>query len=163
MIAIGCDDAAIEMKECLKAHLAIKGIPFFDYGVDPENAVMYPDIAKTVSLAVSEGKHERGIILCGTGIGMSIVANKIPGIRAALCHDTFSAERARKSNDAQIITMGARVIGHELAKKIIDTWLDSEFTDGPSTPKVNRIKEIEKEFITEPQNLHDEPNNKEYM
>ncbi|MDC5805772.1 ribose 5-phosphate isomerase B [Vibrio europaeus] len=148
MIAIGCDDAAVELKECLKSHLASKGIEYVDYGIDPDNAALYPDIAKTVSVAVSEGKHQRGIILCGTGIGVSIVANKVPGIRAALCHDTFSAERARKSNDAQIITMGARVIGQELAKSILDTWLDSEFTDGPSTPKVNRIKEIEKEFIS---------------
>lgn len=147
MIAIGCDDAAIELKECLKAHLASKGISCTDYGVDTQDTVLYPDVAKEVSLAVSEGKHERGIILCGTGIGVSIVANKVPGIRAALCHDTFSAERARKSNDAQIITMGARVIGPELAKTILDTWLDSEFSDGPSTPKVNRIKEIENEFI----------------
>ncbi|ASI91315.1 MULTISPECIES: ribose 5-phosphate isomerase B [Vibrio] len=147
MIAIGCDDAAVDLKECLKAHLAAKGIEYVDYGIDPENASLYPDIAKEVSLAVSAGKHERGIILCGTGIGVSIVANKVPGIRAALCHDTFSAERARKSNDAQIITMGSRVIGSELAKAILDTWLDSEFSDGPSTPKVNRIKEIEKEFI----------------
>ncbi len=146
MIGIGCDNAAIELKECLKAHLASKGINVTDYGVDPEQNVLYPDIAKAVSMAVSEGKHERGIILCGTGIGVSIVANKIPGIRAALCHDTFSAERARKSNDAQIITMGARVIGSELAKAILDKWLESEFTDGPSTPKVNRIKEIDKEF-----------------
>lgn len=146
MIAIGCDDAAIELKECLKSHLTSKGIEYVDYGVDGESKALYPDIAKTVSLAVSENKHSRGIILCGTGIGVSIVANKIPGIRAALCHDTFSAERARKSNDAQIITMGARVIGHELAKTIIDVWLESEFTDGPSTEKVNRIKEIEREF-----------------
>ncbi len=146
MIAIGCDDAAIELKECLKAHLTSKGIEFFDYGVDLQNPALYPDIARTVSVAVSKGKHQRGIILCGTGIGVSIVANKVPGIRAALCHDTFSASRARKSNDAQIITMGSRVIGHELAKSILDTWLDSEFTDGPSTKKVNRIKEIEKEL-----------------
>ncbi|MGF1696614.1 ribose 5-phosphate isomerase B [Vibrio kyushuensis] len=147
MIAIGCDDAAVDLKECLKEHLTAKGIEYVDYGVNPEKAELYPDIAKTVSVAVAEGKHARGIILCGTGIGVSIVANKVPGIRAALCHDTFSAERARKSNDAQIITMGSRVIGQELAKTILDTWLDAEFTDGPSTPKVNRIKEIEKEFI----------------
>ncbi|MCK6263713.1 ribose 5-phosphate isomerase B [Vibrio sp. ZSDE26] len=147
MIAIGCDDAAIELKECLIAHMSAKGIECIDYGVNPGKAELYPDIAKAVSVAVAEGKHARGIILCGTGIGVSIVANKVPGIRAALCHDTFSAERARKSNDAQIITMGSRVIGQELAKTILDTWLDAEFTDGPSTPKVNRIKEIEKEFI----------------
>ncbi|MGF1749070.1 MULTISPECIES: ribose 5-phosphate isomerase B [Vibrio] len=148
MIAIGCDDAAIELKECLKAHMLEKGIEVADYGVDSDSEALYPDIAKAVSVAVSEGKHQRGIILCGTGIGVSIVANKVPGIRAALCHDTFSAERARKSNDAQIITMGARVIGSELAKSILDTWLAAEFVDGPSTPKVNRIKEIEKEFIS---------------
>ncbi|MFA0116812.1 ribose 5-phosphate isomerase B [Vibrio breoganii] len=146
-IAIGCDDAAVELKEILKQHLSAKGIEFVDYGAAPEDGILYPDVAKEVSVAVSKGRHERGIILCGTGIGVSIVANKVPGIRAALCHDTFSAERARKSNDAQIITMGARVIGSELAKSILDTWLQSEFSDGPSTPKVNRIKEIEKEFI----------------
>lgn len=146
MIAIGCDDAAIDLKECLKKHLESKGITFTDYGVDRNKEELYPDIAKRVCLAVKEGKHERGIILCGTGIGVNIVANKIPGIRAALCHDTFSAERARKSNNAQIITMGARVIGHELAKVILDRWLESEYTDGPSTPKINRINQIEKEF-----------------
>ena len=145
-IAIGCDDAAIELKEIIKEHLLSKGQETCDYGVVDKAGPLYPDIAKAVSVAVKDGKHERGILLCGTGIGVCITANKIPGIRAALCHDTFSAERARKSNDAQIITMGARVIGSELAKSIIDVWLVSEFKDGPSTIKVERIKEIDKEF-----------------
>ncbi|MGP8305962.1 ribose 5-phosphate isomerase B [Vibrio sp. YIC-376] len=147
-IAIGCDDAAFELKEILKKHLSDKNIEFTDLGLKQGDDHIYPDIAKDVAVAVSQGDFERGILLCGTGIGVCIVANKVPGIRAALCHDTFSAERARKSNNAQIITMGARVIGPELAKSILDTWLESEFSDGPSTPKVNRINEIDSEFHT---------------
>ncbi|CAM2930070.1 ribose 5-phosphate isomerase B [Vibrio mytili] len=145
-IAIGCDDAAFDLKEIIKKHLLEKDIEFVDMGLTEGDDQYYPDIAKDVAVAVSTGEFDRGIILCGTGIGVCIVANKVPGIRAALCHDTFSAERARKSNDAQIITMGARVIGPELAKSILDTWLAAEFSDGPSTPKVNRIKEIDSEF-----------------
>ncbi|MCE0494887.1 ribose 5-phosphate isomerase B [Vibrio salinus] len=145
-IVIGCDDAAFELKEIIKKHLSDKHINFCDMGLKPEDSYYYPDIAKNVALAVKKGEFDRGILLCGTGIGVCIVANKVPGIRAALCHDTFSAERARKSNDAQIITMGSRVIGPELAKSILDTWLEAEFSDGPSTPKVNRIKEIDSEF-----------------
>ncbi len=145
-IAIGCDDAAFDLKEIIKNHLAEKNIEFVDLGLKQGDDHYYPDIAKDVAVAVSKGEFERGILLCGTGIGVCIVANKVPGIRAALCHDTFSAERARKSNDAQIITMGSRVIGPELAKSILDTWLASEFSDGPSTPKVNRINEIDSEF-----------------
>lgn len=148
-IAIGCDDAATELKEQLIRYLGEKGVDCTDYGADPQANELYPDVAGRVAVAIKEGHHERGIILCGTGIGVSIVANKVPGIRAALCHDTYSAERARKSNNAQIITMGARVIGSELAKAIVDAWLDSDFTDGPSTPKVNRINEIEKEFASD--------------
>ncbi len=100
---------------------------------------MYPDIAVEVARAIKAGKHERGILICGTGIGMSISANKVPGIRAAQCHDTYSAERARKSNNAQIISLGARVIGVELAKTIVSAWLESEFDGGNSAPKVERI------------------------
>lgn len=145
-IAIGCDDAAFELKNIIKEHLEKKEIEFEDFGSFQDESTLYPDVAKSVALAVRDQNFDRGIILCGTGIGVCIVANKVPGIRAALCHDTFSAERAQKSNDAQIITMGSRVIGPELAKTILDTWLNSYFTDGPSTPKVNRINEIDSEF-----------------
>ncbi|EKT62449.1 ribose 5-phosphate isomerase B [Providencia burhodogranariea] len=143
-LAIGADDAAFEMKDLIKEHLKAFDIEVTDYshntGVVDE---MYPDVAHAVASAISQGKHQRGILICGTGIGMSIVANKVIGIRAALCHDTYSAERAQKSNDAQIITFGARVIGPELAKSIVDTWLSSEYDGGRSAPKVARINEYE--------------------
>lgn len=135
-IAIGADDAAIELKNVIIACLQQHDIPVTDYA--PENS-SYPDIAFEVAQAIKDGKHQRGILLCGTGIGMSIVANKVPGIRAAQCHDTYSAQRARKSNDAQIITLGARVIGQELAKLIVEAWLASEFEGGGSAPKVAKI------------------------
>lgn len=145
-IAIGCDEAAFDMKEKIKEYLESKGIQVTDYGVYDNNPVLYPDIAVNVATAVAEDKHQRGILICGTGIGMAISANKVPGIRAAVCHDPYSAQRARKSNDAQIMTMGARVIGVELAKNLIDIWLSSEFEGGGSTKKVEKINEYEKQF-----------------
>jgi len=127
-IAIGADDAAIELKDLIVNWLQQKGIAVTDYSpAVQEDNTFYPDIAWTVAQAIRNEKHQRGILLCGTGIGMCITANKVPGIRAAQCHDTYSAERARKSNDAQIMTLGARVIGPELAKSIVEAWLASEF------------------------------------
>jgi ribose 5-phosphate isomerase B len=148
-VAIGADEAAFDLKETLKAHLAAGGVEVVDYGAFDTSPVLYPDIAVKVAEAIAEGKHARGILMCGTGIGMAIAANKVPGIRAATCHDTYSAERARKSNDAQILTMGARVIGPELAKTIVDAWLKSEFEGGGSTQKVERIVEYEKKHLKE--------------
>lgn len=139
-IAIGADDAAIELKNVIAAYLQQHNIAVTDYAQENNGlATSYPDIAFAVAQAIKEGKHQRGILLCGTGIGMSIMANKVPGIRAAQCHDTYSAQRARKSNDAQIITLGARVIGAELAKSIVEAWLASEFEGGGSAPKVAKI------------------------
>lgn len=109
---------------------------------------MYPNIALSVGKAVLAGKHERGILICKTGIGVAISANKITGIRAAQCHDCFSAEHAIKSNNAQIITFGARVIAPKLAKTILTYWLASEFEGGNSTPKVDRISFYEKKALT---------------
>jgi ribose 5-phosphate isomerase B len=145
-IAIGCDEAAFDMKEAIKEHVESLGYDVEDYGVYDKNPVLYPDIAVKVAKAVADGKHERGILICGTGIGMAISANKVPGIRAAQCHDPYSAERARKSNNAQIMTMGARVIGIELARSLVSIWLNSEFQGGRSKPKVNKIMEYEKMF-----------------
>lgn len=142
-IAIGCDEAAFSFKEDLKKYLEISGYEIEDYGVYDTNPILYPDIAVAVAEAVAEGKYDRGILICGTGIGMAITANKVPGIRAAVCHDPYSAERARKSNNAQIMTMGARVIGLELAKALTDIWLDCDFAGGGSTAKVNRISYYE--------------------
>jgi ribose 5-phosphate isomerase B len=145
-IALGADDAAYGLKEIIKGHLQALHIEVTDYGVFDTCPSLYPDIAVKVAVAIAEGRHERGILMCGTGLGMAITANKVPGIRAATCHDTYSAERARKSNDAQILTMGARVIGPELAKTVVDAWLRSEFEGGGSAPKVQLINEYEKKL-----------------
>lgn len=145
-IAIGCDDAAVEFKEMIKEYLALKGYQYEDFGVQKDEHTDYPDIALAVANGIASGKYERGILICGTGIGMCIVANKVGGVRAALCHDVYSAERARKSNNAQIITIGARVIGSELAKKIVDAWLQSEFEGGRSAQKVEKIYRIDNEY-----------------
>jgi ribose 5-phosphate isomerase B len=145
-IALGCDEAGLPLLDVLRAHLKEKDVTVQDFGVHSTDPVDYPDIAQVAAEAVASGVCDRAILVCGTGIGMSITANKVPGVRAALCHDTYSAERARKSNDAQVITMGARVIGPELAKKIIDVWLESEFDGGRSTPKVEKMKAIDEYY-----------------
>ncbi|MBN1851122.1 MAG: ribose 5-phosphate isomerase B [Pirellulales bacterium] len=148
-VAIGCDEAALQLKETIKQHLVDQDrvpVEVTDFGVHTPDPVDYPDIAVQVAQAVAEGKCERGILLCGTGLGMAIAANKVPGIRAATCHDVFSAERAQKSNHAQIITLGARVIGPELAKKIVSAWLESNFAGGPSARKVEKIMQIEAKY-----------------
>jgi len=146
-IAVGADDAAFELKAKIVDYLKSKGIPVEDYGVNkPDPSVLYPDVALTVAQAVAAGKHDRGILMCGTGIGVAITANKVPGIRAAVCHDPYSTERSRKSNDCQIMTLGGRVIGEELAKSLVDIWLASDYQGGKSAPKVERMKAIDQQF-----------------
>ena len=142
-VAIGSDEAAYDLRETLRDFIESLGHEVEDFGTFNREPVLYPDVAHALATAVHERRFDRGVLICGTGIGMAITANKVKGIRAAQCHDTYSAERARKSNDAQIVTMGARVIGPELAKTIVQTFLSSEFKDGPSTPKVERIKAYE--------------------
>ena len=143
-IALGCDEAAYRLKKVIQGHLEAKGIETVDFGAGPGETVLYPDVAFAVATAVAQGEYQRAILVCGTGIGMAIVANKVPGVRAAVCHDPFSTQRARKSNDAQIMCMGERVIGEELAKCLVDIWLECEFAGGGSTPKVERIAQLEK-------------------
>lgn len=138
-LAIGCDEAAYDLKQTLKKYLTDAGHDVTDFGTDEGRPVLYPDVAFAVAEQVAGGIFERAVLLCGTGIGMAISANKVKGIRAAQCHDTYSAERASRSNDAQIITMGARVIGPELAKSIVNSWLHSSFDGGGSQPKVDLI------------------------
>jgi ribose 5-phosphate isomerase B len=145
-IALGCDEAGLPLMDVVRDYLKARQIDVQDYGVHSTDPVLYPDIALEASKAVAAGECDRAILVCGTGIGMSITANKVPGVRAALCHDTYSAERARKSNDAQVITMGARVIGPELAKKIIEVWLESDFAGGNSQPKVDRMNAIDAQY-----------------
>lgn len=146
-VAIGCDEAAYGLKSEIVKHLEDIGVEYEDFGAGPGEVVLYPDVAVSVAEAVARGDFARGILVCGTGIGMAITANKVPGIRAAVCHDPFSAERSRKSNDAQIMCMGERVIGVELAKCLVDIWLKSDFSGGGSAPKVDRIMEYEKEYL----------------
>jgi ribose 5-phosphate isomerase B len=145
-IALGCDEAGLPMMDMIRDYLKQKQIEVQDFGVHSVDPVDYPDIAVVASEAVASGDCERGILVCGTGIGMSITANKVPGVRAALCHDTYSAERARKSNDAQVLCMGARVIGPELAKSILDHWLESEFAGGRSAPKVAKMNAVDDKY-----------------
>ena len=147
-IAIGCDEAAYNLKVVLKKHLEEQGYEVDDFGADKGEIILYPDVAYKVADAVSVGKYKRAILVCGTGIGMAICANKVKGVRAAVCHDPFSAERARKSNNAQILCMGERIIGTELAKMIMDVWLKCEFSEqSRSQPKVQRIIDLEIEHI----------------
>ena len=146
-IAIGCDEAAYELKTSIIDHLKNRpGIELKDFGAAAGETVLYPSVAQAVAEAIAAGKFERGILVCGTGIGMAISANKVPGIRAAVCHDPYSTERSKKSNDAQIMCMGSRVIGEELAKYLVDIWLECEFSGGRSTPKVDRIRQIESQY-----------------
>lgn len=142
-IIIGCDEAAYSLKMVIIDYLKKKGYEVDDFGADRDEMILYPDVAYKVADQIAAGNYERGILLCGTGIGMAICANKVPGVRAAVCHDPFSAERSRKSNNAQIMCMGERVIGVELAKYLVDIWLGCEFAGGGSTPKVERIIELE--------------------
>jgi ribose 5-phosphate isomerase B len=145
-IVIGADDAAFELKEILAQHMRDKGYEVKDFGAHSKALVDYPDVAVEVAEAVARGEHERAILCCGTGIGMSITAKKVSGVRAAQCHDVFSAERARKSNNAQVLTMSQRVIGPELAKTIVDAWLESEFSGGSSARKVAKMEEIDRRY-----------------
>ena len=148
-IAIDCDDAAIELKNTVFQHLKDAGCDITDLAYGADKVAMYPEIGFNLAQKIKSGDYERGILICGTGIGMSIIANKVQGVYAGLCHDVYSAERLRKSNDAQVITMGARVIGSELAKTILNAWLYSEFLGGGSQPKVDQIVELEGQSFTQ--------------
>ena len=145
-IAIGCDEAGYKLKEVIRDFVGNKGHQVQDVGVFDESPVLYPDYAVKVAMLVAKGDCSRGILICGTGIGMCISANKVPGIRAAVCHDPYSAQRARMSNVAQILCLGARVVGAELAKTLTDIWLRCEFAGGGSTEKVERMNYYDKRF-----------------
>jgi ribose 5-phosphate isomerase B len=145
-IAIGCDPNAQQMKEILLDYLVSLGYEVQDYGSED---VIYANVAFRVAEAVARGCHERAILICGTGIGMSIAANKVPGVYAALVSDVYSAKRAVKSNNASIITLGAKTLGIELAKELVAAWLESEFDpESSSGPKVQRICEYAEEHGT---------------
>ncbi len=139
-IALGSDHGGYRLKESLKQYLQELNIEYSDFGCNNEQSVDYPDIGFKVSVEVKNGRYDRGILICGTGIGMSIVANKIKGIRASLCHDIFSARNTREHNDANILTLGARVIDAGLAKEIVRIWLNTDFSQ--EKRHINRLNKI---------------------
>lgn len=145
-IALGSDHAGLKLKKEIIEHLKEKDIEFKDLGTDTKESCDYPDYAKKVAIQVADKNYDLGILICGTGIGISIAANKVPGIRAALCSDTFSAHASREHNNANILALGERVVGVGLALDIVDTFLNSEFQGGRHQKRVDKISDIENNF-----------------
>lgn len=145
MLAIGSDHGGLELKERLKAFLADRGLAVVDCGTDSGASVDYPDFGEKVARAVASGSSERGILVCGTGIGMSMVANKFPGVRAALTWDEFTARMAKEHNNANILVLGGRVLDADLACRMVAIWLDSTFEAGRHQNRLDKIALIEDE------------------
>lgn len=143
-VLLGSDHAGFYLKEDLKVFIQSLGHEVEDYGVYTDESSDYPDVALRVAEDVVKGKGERGILVCGTGVGMSIAANKVRGIRAALCHDVFSARASREHNNANILTMGERVIGKGLAREIVKVWLETDFQGGRHARRVEKIERYER-------------------
>jgi ribose 5-phosphate isomerase B len=142
-IAVGADSNGYVLKEVVRRHLLERGFDVVDFGVDAEQDVDYPDVAEPVALAVAAGEVDRAVLVCGTGLGMAIAANKVRGVRAAPVTDPYSAERAIKSNDAKVLCLGALVVGSEVAKLLVDHWVEGEFAGGNSGRKVAKIDAID--------------------
>jgi ribose 5-phosphate isomerase B len=143
-VAIDSDDAGVDLKKIILDHLQALHFEVEDLNLIGNRKVDYPDVGHNLATRVASKEFDRGILICGTGLGMAMIANKVEGIYAGVCHDVYSAERLSKSNDAQILTMGARVVGPELAKSVVSAWMSSQFQGGGSAPKVSRMRELEK-------------------
>ena len=141
MIALGSDHGGYALKQEIIRHLQARGLEYRDYGCYSEASCDYPEFGHAVGHAVADGMADRGIVICGTGIGISLAANKVPGVRAAVCTDCFTAEATRRHNDANILALGGRVVGPGLALKIVDTFLDTPFSNGER--HIRRISQIE--------------------
>lgn len=149
MVAIASDHAGYDLKSEILKHFEEKGIPFKDLGTcDCSTSVDYNDYGQLVAEAVSSGSYEYGIIICGTGIGISITANKVPGIRAALCTDSYMAKMSREHNNANVLALGARVIGAGVAIDIVDTWLGASFLGGRHQRRVDKFTDVENKYST---------------
>lgn len=146
-IALGSDHGGLNLKEAVKEHLLTKGYEVNDFGTYTQESCDYPDIAEKVAIEVRDKNYEFGILVCGTGIGIGIAANKVNGIRAALCHDTFSAHATREHNNANILTMGERVIGTSLAIDIVDTFLSTTFEGGRHQTRIDKISRLENKYL----------------
>jgi ribose 5-phosphate isomerase B len=142
-IGIGADINGYQLKESVKQHLEAKGHEIIDFGVESDQDIDYPDVGETVARAVAAGDVERAVLVCGTGLGMAIVANKVHGVRAAPVTDPYSAERAIKSNDAKVLCLGSLVVGQNVAPLLVDHWLDGEFAGGNSGRKVAKIEALD--------------------
>src|SRR5713226_9043984 len=142
-IAVDSDDAGIELKRTVVEYLRESGATVEDLNLLASQNVDYPDIGYNLARRVAQKEYDRGVLICGTGLGMAMIANKVEGVYAGVCHDVYSAERLCKSNDAQIITMGARVVGPELAKTVLSAWVNAKFEAGRSAAKVARMRELE--------------------
>ena len=143
-ISIGCDHGGVELKNYVREYLKGKGYEVVDFGTHTNASCDYPEYGEKVALSVKNQETELGILICGTGLGMSYVANKVPGIRCAACSDTFSAEMARAHNDANVIAFGARVVGLGLAIKLVNTFLETKFEGGRHQRRVDLINDVEK-------------------
>jgi ribose 5-phosphate isomerase B len=143
-VALGADHAGFELKEALKAWLIEGGYQVLDFGTHSPESVDYPDYAVQVAEAVAAHKVERGVLVCGTGIGMAISANKMPGVRAALCSDLYTARMSREHNDANVLTLGGRLMGREMALDILRMWIETEFLGGRHQRRVDKIDELER-------------------
>ena len=142
-VAVGCDHAGLSLKKEIMGLLSEMGVKAQDFGCSDTWPVDYPDVARPVAEVVAAGEFDRGILICGTGIGMSMVANKFPNVRAALCNDLFSAKMSRLHNDANVLVLGGRIIGRDLAAEIVRTWLDTAFEGDRHMRRLQKIKDIE--------------------
>ena len=147
MLVVGSDHGGYELKTAILELLQTKSVDYTDLGTNDSTSVDYPDFAAKVANAVSSGEAQLGILICGTGIGMSISANKFPGVRAALVHDEFTAQMAREHNNANILVMGGRVLTPEQGKKLVEIWLDTKFEGGRHQKRLDKISAIEQKVI----------------
>ena len=149
-IVVGADHFGLPLKNVVRDYLRELGYTVDDMGVESEAPVDYPDVGASLAETIAAGKYVRGVLVCGTGAGMAIVANKVPGVRAVCVNDPYTAERAVASNNAQVITMGAQITGSAVAKKLIDIWLESEYTGGRSAPKVEKMEKLDEKYRNTP-------------
>ena len=143
-VALGADHAGFQLKEALKGWLIEHGYQVVDHGTHSAESVDYPDYAAQVALAVADHKVERGVLVCGTGIGMTIAANKVPGVRAALCSDIYTARMSREHNDANVLTLGGRLMGPEMALDILKMWLETDFAGDRHRRRIGKIADLER-------------------
>jgi len=148
-VALGADHAGFQLKEALKSWLIEHGYQVVDYGTHSSDSVDYPDYAVQVAEAVADRKVEAGVLVCGTGIGMAIAANKVPGVRAALCSDLYTARMSREHNDANVLALGGRLMGPEMAVDILRMWLEADFAEGRHRLRVDKIVELESRHASE--------------